>query len=221
VSGDTSSPAVGDSEPRYVLLADVVASRELDDRERFKTTLSDALASANDQFDDELFVPVEPIKGVDEFGGVLVTLSPVYELLATILDRIHPVRVRFAVTSAEIDVGANEHRIADMDGPAFHRGDELLHTIEEDDLYAAVDTNRPADGLVSPTINLLLLRREALTDRQLEVIRAYERHGTQSAAAEELDVPQQAVSQALQRAEYDRTMLLRQQLRETLEVLYE
>lgn len=207
--------------PRYVVLADVVASRDIDNRSAFQERLFEALDAVNDSYSDAIHTDFEVIKGIDEFGGVLRKFAPVYEVIATILSRIHPVSVRFGIASGEFDVDAEAASVAELDGRPFHRADELLAATESDDLYAAVDTGSPIDPLVSNNLNLLLVAREHLTEHQVTVERAYERHGTQSAAAAELDIPQQSVSKALQRADYDRRKKLRKTLRDALEAVYD
>lgn len=207
--------------PRYVVLADVVGSRDIDDRPAFQQRLLEALDDVNDLYGDAVHTDFEIIKGVDEFGGVLGQLAPIYEVLATVLNRIHPVRVRFGIASGEFDVDAETASVSEMDGRPFHRADELLAAAEADELYAGIDTGSPVDPLVSNNLNLLLVAREHLTEHQVTVERAYERHGTQAAAAAELDVPQQSVSKALQRADYDRRKRLRETLRDALEVVYD
>lgn len=204
----------------YVVLADVVESRDVADRDSLRDRLTETLASVNDTHRGSIDTAFERIKGIDEFGGVLGELAPIYEIIADILNGIHPVRVRFAVAGGHVDVSERSDTISEMDGPAFHRADRLLSEVESAGLYAAVDAGQAIDPLVSNNVNLLLLYRERLTDRQVEIIRAYERHDTQSAAATELGVRQQTVSKTLKRADYDRTTAIRNHLRETLEVVY-
>lgn len=127
-----------------------------------------------------------------------------YEVLEDILAEIHPVRVRFGIADGGIDIGSVEEGVRSRDGPAFHRAAAALDEADDRDLHVAVTTDSPVDGLLAGSLNLLLIARERRTDRQFEVIEAYERYGTQQAAATELGVPQQAVSQALNRADYRR-----------------
>lgn len=206
---------------RYVVLADVVNSRDLADRDSFRERLTETLSSVNEAHRTSIDTAFERIKGIDEFGGVLGDLAPVYDIIADILNGVHPVPVRFAVAGGNVDVSKRSDAVSEMDGPAFHRADQLLSEVESTDLYAAVDTGHAIDPLVSNNVNLLLMYRERLTDRQVEIVRAYERHDTQTAAAEELGVRQQTVSKTLKRAGYDRTTAIRRYLRETLEVVYE
>lgn len=206
---------------QYVVLADVVESRDVSDRDSLRSRLSETLASVNDVHGASIDTAFERIKGIDEFGGVLAELAPVYDVIVDVLNGIHPVQVRFAVAGGRVDVNEAADSVSEMDGPAFHRADRLLSEVESADLYAAVDAGRDVDPLVSNNVNLLLMYRDRLTDRQIEIVRAYERHGTQSAAADELGVRQQTVSKTLKRAGYDRTQRIRTHLRETLEAVYD
>lgn len=209
------------SDVRYVVLADTVDSRKIQDREAFESRLKNAFDYVNDAERESISTPFTQMKGIDEFGCVLTRVSPIADIMSDILNRIHPSRARFALASGEIDVGAERETVAQMDGPAFHRASALLDEVERSELYVDIDTDQETDSLVTNTLNLLLLEREHLTDRQVEVILAYERCGTQSDAGEELGLGQQAVSNALRRANYKRRGKIRRSLRQTLEALYD
>lgn len=209
------------NETRYVVLADIIESRHIDDRETFETKLQNAFEYVNSSEQELVSTPFTQMKGVDEFGCVLTQLSPVPDMISGLLDRIHPTYARFGIASGKIDIGKNGQTVAKMDGPAFHRASELLTQAEESGLFVDVDTNRKTDGLATSALNLLLLEREHLTERQIEVILAYEACGTQSKAGETLGLQQQAVSNLLRRANYMRRKQIRQTLRETLEALYD
>lgn len=206
---------------RYVVLADVVGSRDIDDRDAFEARLRTAFDHVNEAEAEYVSTPLTHMKGIDEFGCVLTSAAAVPDLASGLLDRIHPTRVRFAVASGDIDVGDDRETVAEMDGPAFHRASELLETLASNELYAAVDTGKDADGLFAAALNLLLLEREDLTERQVEVILAYERHGTQTEVGEALGLKQQAVSKTLRRANYERRREIRRGLRRALEAVYD
>ena len=205
----------------YVVLVDIVSSRNIQNRETFGERLENALDYVNETERESISTPFTQMKGIDEFGCVLTKMSPIPDVISGILDRIHPTYSRFAIASGEIDVGATRETVAEMDGPAFHRASALLEAVEESGLYVDVDTNNEADGLLANALNLLMLERENLTDRQVEVSLAYERCGTQSKAGEELGLRQQAVSKSLQQSNYMRRKKIRRDLRRSLEAVYE
>lgn len=211
----------GGPDTQYVLLVDIVGSRDIEDRAAFEARLEDALEYVNEAERESISTPFTQMKGIDEFGGVLTEVSPVPDIVAGILDRIYPTQARFAIASGEIDVGTGSETVAKMDGPAFHRASTLLDGVEENGLYVDVDTGRGIDGVFAAALNLLVLGRDDLTERQVEVILAYERYGTQSRAGEELGLQQQAVSNSLRRANYMRRREIRRSLRGALEEVYD
>lgn len=202
----------------YVVLGDVVASREIDDREAFRDTVEAALATVNERYAADVAATFALVKGIDEMAGVLGGPTPLYGVLRDIVSAVRPGAVRFGVTYGEIDVGAGEDTVVEMDGPAFHRADEALATVAETDLYVAFDGRAPeVDPFVETALNLLLMAREDWTDRQREVVHAYEEAGTQRAVAERLDVSQQVVSATLRRADWRRIERLEARVNDALE----
>lgn len=202
---------------RYVVLGDVVQSREIEDRTQFRTTLSEACDSVNDRFDD-VNAPFQLLKGVDELGAVLASVANIYEVVKTLFDALYPHRLRVAVVLGEIDVGEETGVVSEMDGPAFHRTDSLLDQLEASELLFEMQTGRDRfDLAVSDEINLLLARRQQWTDRQHEIISSYEQYENQYEVADQLGITQQAVSATLQQASWSMLRQVEERLHRVLE----
>lgn len=206
---------------RYVVLGDLIGSRDIDDRATFESRLKEAMEVINDSQGENMATPLTRMKGIDEFGCVLTRMESLPDVVGGLLDRIHPTLARFGIASGEIDIGYDQETVAKMDGPAFHRARDLLESIESRGLFVSIDTDTPIDTLVSSALNALVLSREQITDRQMEVILAYEQHGTQTAAGDYLGIPQQAVSDTLYRANYQRRQAIRNDLREAIKSNYD
>ena len=202
----------------YVVLGDVVKSREIEDREAFQKRLAETCAQFTARRRDDVYGDFKILKGVDEFGGVLQSLENLYDIVTKFQDSLHPHGVRIAVASGSIDVGLTTFDIEKMDGKAFHRASQRLEALEDDPLVfdLLIDDGRLGRA-VADEINLLLDRRRQWTDRQREVIRIREEEDTQSAAAQQLDVTQQAVSNVLSGANWQFVNVIEGRLRETLE----
>lgn len=189
----------------YVVLGDVIASREIGDREAFRDTIEAALDAVNERYDDDVVGTFALLKGVDEIAGVIRTPRNLYRLVRDVVSAARPGAIRFAVVYGEIDVGAEGDAVNEMDGPAFHRADEALLDVADADLYLSFTGRRPAfDPLIEAGVNLLLMAREAWTDRQRAMVAAYQETGTQEAVADRFDVSQQTVSATLRRADWRR-----------------
>lgn len=212
---------------RYVLLGDVVGSRDIEDRAAFRRTLVDACDVANETCGSDLDAPFELLKGIDEFGGVLTSPAPVYDVVDEFAAAVRPHEIRFAVAAGEIDVAPDSGDVTRMDGPVFHRADELLADLADSPFRFAMDLDERADSdddgwadalgdALADEINLLLFRKREWTDRQREVVALYEEHGSQREVAEALGVSQPAVSRALDRAMWKPLREIEDRLRETL-----
>jgi hypothetical protein len=205
------------SERRCVVVGDVVASRDREERESLREALANGLERANDRVDDALVAPFRVLKGVDEVGGVLADPSEAYAPLCAIAEAIHPVGIRFAVVYDTVDVAADGDDVAAMDGPAFHRADELLESVDARDRAVGLDLG--ADDVLEPLLadhlDLLALWKGDWTARQGEVVRTYRREETMAAAADALDVSVQAVSQTLAAARASTVFEMEARLEET------
>lgn len=184
---------------RYcVVLGDVVDSRKIDDRSEFRQTLARALSEVNDAYGETLHAPFSILKGVDEIGGVLSSVQHLASIQKTLLRMVHPEQIRIAAVVGEIDVNADAHSIADMDGPALSRADAVLSELESDGLTFRLHSDQSRyDELISDEINLLNIIRGNWSQRQAEIITTYERFDSQKQVADSLDISPQAVSNAL------------------------
>lgn len=183
---------------RCVMLGDVVESRRIADRAAFGDRLAAALATVNETY-DTVHAPFDTLRGIDEIGGVLTDVADSYAISAAINVAVAPQRLRFAVATGGIDLHADSGDVGRMDGPAFHAADVLLQRVEDAGLHFGLDTGDAwADRLLAGQVNLLYLFRGTWTAKQAAAMDAYERTGSQSAAAAELGVTQQTVSERLQ-----------------------
>lgn len=205
-------------ERAYVVLGDVVASRDIEDREAFGRALDGTCRRLNERFDGTVEAGFTPLKGIDELAGVLSSPAPAYDVVDELRARLHPHEMRVAIAAGEIDVGRATGDTARMDGPAFHRADDLLGEMEGTAFRFALDLDDPpVDALVGDLVNLLVFRKRLWTDRQREVVGRYEDLGDQRAVAAELDVTQPAVSRALSRADLRPIREIEHRLRTTLD----
>jgi hypothetical protein len=201
----------------WIVLGDVIASKDVDGRAAFRSELDAALEEINAVHADAVHAPFTVLKGIDEVGGVLDSVAPVAEIQRTLARRLHPESIRLAVVSGEIDVNADADDVTRMDGEAFARADDLLAELADDGrTFALSGSNDALDVAVSDEIDLLELIRSEWTERQNEVVAEYERLGSQTAVAAELGVSDQAVSDHLRRANADRILEIENRLSKLL-----
>lgn len=210
------------SATRCVVVGDVVGSRAIADREQFRDVLLEGLERVNERVGDALVAPFATLKGVDEVGGVLETLAGSYRAVRTLVEAIHPTAIRFAVVWGEVDVGVDAADVASQDGPAFHRADELVSRVAEEERAVGLHVPGAPPALATTVENqmeLLCMWKAGWTERQAEVVRCYRDAASMSAVAAELDVTVQTVSKTLDRAGAARILAIEDDLDDAVAAL--
>jgi predicted DNA-binding protein YlxM (UPF0122 family) len=187
----------------YVVLGDVVSSQKIELRERLQRSLEDACRRVNTTYPQDIRADFKLLKGTDELGGVLSNIGNLFAILATLEDYIFPEQIRFAVTFGEVDLGLDSRDISKMDGPAFHRAARNMSELKETELFLRFSAEDPIlDSAIEGEINLIFIIRQSWTDRQHEIVKAYEELQSHSKVADKLGVTHQTVSSTLKRAKW-------------------
>lgn len=189
------------SQKLYVLMGDVVDSQKVGDRSGFQHTLRDGVSRLNEAYAESIHTDLRIIKGIDEIGGVLEDPSDAYDIVKGLSETVYPHEITTVVVYGIIDVGIEYGNVAAMDGPAFASADQLIGANKRRGFLfdMAVDVV-PVHGLLPDMVNLLLFFRRTWTDRQRELVPAFEARDTQKEVAAALDVSEGLVSQQLSRA---------------------
>ena len=204
--------------PMIVLLGDVENSRRVADRRALAAGLDRACGRLNEEFVDELRAAVSILKGIDEVGAALTSFRHAYDMISIVSAELRPERMRFVLAAGEADTGAESQEFARMDGPVFHLAAGMMEELKSSKLLFAMSVGDPLlDEAVAGAVNMLLLARAALTEKQWDVVNAYERHGSQAAAASALGVSQQAVSHVLVGTDYRQFRHVETSLRQVME----
>ncbi len=187
------------------ILCDVRGSRRRPNRADLRDHLQDALSRINENAQHGLVAPFELQRGIDEFGAVLRPNANVGQILLVAWEALFPVDVRFSVVRDDLDItpDGGPDRVPLYDGPALHRADDLLRSIERQGLLVGLDLGlpQPAGQLLSTNANLLYLHLLGFTQRQMEVFQAYREKGSQQEVAEAFGITQPTVSELMSKVE--------------------
>lgn len=200
-----------------VVLADVVDSRKIEDRDAFENRLREAISTVNGNYREHIQADFNILKGIDEFGGIITSISPIADIQKTFSRALYPEQFRMVAVVGEIDVNEFSEYVSQMDGPVFARGDTALREIEESGYQFRLSSNRPYfDELVSNYICLLEIIREDWGETAMNVVSEYERADNQSEVAENLDISPQTVSYHIGKPEVNLVLEIEESLSEIL-----
>jgi len=204
----------------YVLLGDVVLSRDVAHREEFQKELQRACMRASEQYRPSLHADIKLIKGVDEIGAVLNNWRDAFDIVNLILDAVHPYQIRFALVRDLIDVGETSGDVSTMDGPAFHRAAAIINELKQSGLRFRIGVGEPIiDLALSNQVSMLLLLRQRWTVKHHQVVAAARRHATQRTIAEQMQVSQQEVSRLLRQINWKQYQLMEKSIRDQFRLL--
>jgi len=183
----------------FVLLADVVGSRRIADRQGFDKKLQAAIAEAGKTYKNAFTLPLQIWKGLDELAAVLSSPVELYRVINVIQAAVAPEKFRFVLVKGKIDVWPANGDVRQADGPAFHQAAEAMQALKKEGLpFSCNSGNEVWDKAYSTQLNLMLLLKEDWTERQRHMYEAYTKSGRQDEVAAALQVTQQTVSKTLQ-----------------------
>lgn len=187
----------------FVLLGDVVSSRQIVDRDRFQSRLAELCSSINAEFADDIYAPFKGLKGLDEIGGVLKCVSNAFRIIILISETLYPCKMRCSLVYGFVDTALDSFDVAKMDGPAFHRASEAIIELKETELLTRIAIEDEIfDKILEGEINLIQLFKESRSPKQRKIIKDYELIKNQIKVSERLAVSQQYVSMTLKRTRW-------------------
>lgn len=182
----------------YVILGDVISSSLISDRENFQKGFEETCNEINIKYTKDMYADFKILKGIDEIGGVLLTMSNSYEIITNILERLYPNLMRFVLVLDYIDTSVETRNVTKMDGPAFHKASDIMSTLKKSklmfDMYVG---DKVIDTAIAGQINLILLLKKNWSARQHQIVREYKIGKNQYDVAKNLGITQQAVSKTL------------------------
>ena len=109
----------------YVLIGDMVKSREQKDRRRVQEKFAAILADLNSTYKEELQTNLTITLG-DEFQGVFLKGKKILDFVVKFIYEMQPVNFRFGLGYGEISTALVSLETKVLDGPAFYKAREGL-----------------------------------------------------------------------------------------------
>lgn len=195
------------STPWGVLIADIVASRQIDG---FKKKRNDLLGRIEErQKKAGLLHSAYAVSGYDEFQGLAAHPWSLPRLVWELRRDFHPweLRIGFGIGAIDTLPEPGEPLNESSTGDAFYRAREALSRLDDGkEKFERRTRLESGREMLDLPINLAYELLDSLlgktTDRQWETIRAFERHGGLERTATDLGIDPSTVSRNLQRGSY-------------------
>lgn len=182
-------------------------SRSVKDRQRLSRRIKRSLIKVQSVVGGEVIAPLRFALGMDEISGVFKRPGSSYLACRILNDLIYPNQFRFAIVREAIDIGISTKDSSSMDGPAFHIASSLMTQGKRNDRYYMFhlgprDSAGKFDEWLIELSNLAAVLTDTWSHHQRDIISKYEKFGKQKIVAKKLGITQQAVSDALKKANW-------------------
>lgn len=182
----------------YVIIIDIISSTKLPDRNKVTVKLKKAIDEVNKNYAKDCFAPFEITRG-DEVAAVLTSIVNIYNIINHFCIELFPVNFRVIIVYDELTSGLDSKRSSIIDGPAFHKGNDMMVHLKKTQKTFTLDTGkRERDQAVEALMNLLLWLWNDFTPLQQKVIRLYQSIRNQEKVAKKINRTQQQVQVALE-----------------------
>lgn len=181
----------------WAVIADVVHSRAIVERDRFQKKLESVVTSANEEFAKGL-VSRWIVTAGDEFQALYEDPSSLPEIVEYLLGEVSPVRIRMGIGHGTLATELKPYAIG-MDGPCFHAARFALNLAKRQGKVVVVAEGENCLDLISDIWDLAAKVVSNRTPAQRQAIAAYRKLGNQYRVAEELGVTQGTISTHLSR----------------------
>ncbi|MEG3224052.1 MAG: hypothetical protein BME94_00650 [Methanobacteriales archaeon Met13] len=203
----------------YVLLGDVISSRKILDRPAFQHKLGEAVFKVNQEYENDLYSQMKILKGADEVGETLTTITNIYDIMNLLWDALYPHQMRFVLVKGKIDTGLTTKNIAKMDGPALHHASDLMRTLKSEKLLFEMSTGQKIIDLsLTGALNGTIMLKKRWSPKKREIVKEYEKTGKQRLVALKLKIKQQTVSEHLKMPNLNEITILEQKIRDALKL---
>ncbi len=191
--------------PYTAVIGDIKDSKHSKDRRAVQVRLGQVLDGINHQYQAELASKFMITLG-DEFQGLLKTGSAVISIIDQIEREMYPVRIRFGIGVGKITTNINFDLPLGADGPAYYNARAMITELKafekkkmesKNNVQISIQDYADCSEMMNTIFSLLEVVKEEWTFRQVEIMNAYLRSGTQAAAAEILGINQSNVQKAL------------------------
>lgn len=177
-----------------VLIADIISSKKISDRNKIQKALQTELKKINRQ-SHSLISPMTITLG-DEFQCVYSDADEIFRHIWGILLACYPERLRFSYGIGTISTDINRKQAIGMDGPAFYEAREGLSSLKRKDYFfniRGMEHNSEVSNLIRNTLYFISFNIKNWKKNRVEIMNMLAREFPVKLISQNLNISEQAV----------------------------
>ena len=199
-----------------VIRGDMIKSRDVHAKEEFWKKLDNVIVKINREYRRKLIARFEIFKG-DEITGMCENLNNAYQIVAQLIEYLHPLKIRLVISEGKIDQNRETDKLNELDGEVFWNASSAMNELKRTKRYIKFTTGKQVnDDLISNFADIIADMKYDWSEKEKEIVLIYEELQNQSKVAKKLKISQQSVSDGLRRARYKQIRNAEKALKEFL-----
>ena len=177
-----------------VLIADIISSKKIRDRNKIQKSLQSELKKINRK-SRYLISPMTITLG-DEFQCVYSDADEIFKHIWGIILACYPERLRFSFGIGTITTDINRKQAIGMDGPAFHEAREGLSGLKKKDYYfniRSMENNSDVLNLIRNTLYFISFNVKNWNKNRIEIMNMLAHEFPVKLISHNINISEQAV----------------------------
>lgn len=179
----------------FVIIGDLVQSREIRDRDTVQKRFAATLGRVQQEFEEDIASPFTLTIG-DEFQAVLDRCGNLYAMIHSIESGLNGLNLRYGLGLGGIETDINPAQSIGMDGPAFHRARRALEEAKKSGRRFCIETGlKLPDQRLNTLLDWIDVTSSRWNREKRDILFYWQQKHTQKEIAARTGISQPAVSQ--------------------------
>ncbi|MCK9151857.1 SatD family protein [Methanobacterium alcaliphilum] len=201
----------------YYILADVLESSKISQKEDFQSKLEKLCHMINSQYSSDFIMSLRIIQGIKQIAGAMKKIENVYQIISLLEDELHPQKIRFVLIQGQLNTSKNQKDISNVYGPIISKSQMMMSDLKKTGLIFNLKIDNPIlANAIKWQMNFIFHIKDNWSFNKRKVITEYYRLNNQQKVAEIIDISQQAVSKNLSNSYFKYIQLIESDLIENL-----
>ncbi len=179
----------------WVLIADIINSKEIKDRGKLQDDLVKYF-SRNNKKDNNIVSPYTITLG-DEFQAVFKDFNTIVSDTLVFLDKFYPFKFRFAIAYNSISTKINKEQALGMDGPAFYNARKLINNLKKSKNSIINISSSKHSQIYNKSLNLLFQYIAKWKPNTIKILTYMCQNYTIQQISEKINISSRAVYKAI------------------------
>jgi len=179
-----------------VLIGDIVASKKIQQRQKFQSEFQELINSLNDEHKEKIVSPLTITLG-DEFQGLLNNSKDIFLIIHKIQSSFQNITFRFAISVGDISTKINHNSAIGMDGAGFHFARDAMEKNKIEKRSFSYEGGQPETIIIDNMLKWIDQTTKKWKKEKWKTLLLKQQGNSQKEIEQQINITQSAISQNL------------------------